>query len=246
MRKGQLLSPQRWSDHLIGVVDLKDSVAVHGVAGNRDRYRPVQFCDGNCEVLACHYRDLGIRSLYLADLNALEGGEVQWGQYQKILDLGFKRLMIDIGWREGRQHFGKLSELTSSFPEIQWIVATESCRSLDDYEVFLEQVGPDRACLSLDFADGKFLNHSSDWRSWVQFSHAKSVRDLIVLDLASVGTSRGVATAVLCQGIKADWPSIRIFSGGGIRSNHDLETLFDAGCHGVLAASALFPPVRIS
>ena len=64
---------------VIGVIDLKDGVAVHAVRGERQSYRPVRsgLVEGADPVdVARALRDrLGLRELYVADLDAIAGGE---------------------------------------------------------------------------------------------------------------------------------------------------------------------------
>ena len=242
MNKQLTLTPTRWEDCLFGVIDLVDAVAVHGVKGERSKYAPIPFCEGDANALTLHYFSLGIRSAYVADLDAIQGGEAQWEQYEQLLRLGFDRLMIDLGWRSDLLSFREdLLRLNEKYPEIQWVVATETCQHVEAYCELIAHVGAERVCLSLDFSNGRFLNQSSDWQSWVDCSQKQLVHDLIVLDLAAVGSQNGGATSNICRQIKCAWPSMRIYTGGGIRFDADIELLLDAGCHAVLAATALYP-----
>ncbi|MDA9778712.1 HisA/HisF-related TIM barrel protein [Rubripirellula sp.] len=232
----------RWRDHLIGVIDVKDSLAVHGVAGKRVDYQPVSFCDGCIVGLAKHYFDQGIRSLYVADLNALEGAEIQWSELASLAEFGFQRVMVDVGWRSSMMEFKKQFDwFSNQYSQIQWIVATESCDSVSTIDALLEWVTPERVCVSLDFSSGEFLSDLGSWSYWVEQIDKRSIRDLIVLDVATVGTQRGVSTVGICRQIRSQWPTMRICTGGGVRFDADVDLLIDAGCDGVLAATSLFP-----
>ena len=64
---------------VIPVLDVKNGQAVHAVGGIRSHYRPLQsLLHPSCEPLelARAYRDLlGLRELYLADLDAISGND---------------------------------------------------------------------------------------------------------------------------------------------------------------------------
>jgi phosphoribosylformimino-5-aminoimidazole carboxamide ribotide isomerase len=55
---------------VVGVIDLQGGTAVHAVRGERERYRPL----GDPLSLARRY---GLEELYVADLDAITGGDVQ-------------------------------------------------------------------------------------------------------------------------------------------------------------------------
>jgi uncharacterized protein related to proFAR isomerase len=51
------------------------------------------------------------------------------------------------------------------------------------------------------------------------------LRRFIVLDLAQVGTGRGVNTLALCRRIADEVPGGEIITGGGVTTRSDLTTL---------------------
>ena len=65
------------------------------------------------------------------------------------------------------------------------------------------------------------------------------MRELIVLDLASVGVASGPTTLGICESLTDFAPKLKLITGGGVRSVNDLMTLRHAGIEGVLVASAL-------
>jgi phosphoribosylformimino-5-aminoimidazole carboxamide ribotide isomerase len=78
----------------------------------------------------------------------------------------------------------------------------------------------------------------------VQQAFKQGVRQLIVLDLESVGTMKGVqtddsVTLPLLQEISQELPELSLVSGGGIRDAADAQCLLDVGCQHVLVASAI-------
>ena len=85
------------------MLDLKGGRAVHAVAGRRAHYQPVQsnlHATSDPRALAAAMREaLGLRSLYLADLDAIAGDTADVALYQTITALGFY-LIVDAGLRD--------------------------------------------------------------------------------------------------------------------------------------------------
>ena len=62
----------------------------------------------------------------------------------------------------------------------------------------------------------------------------------IVLDISSVGTGSGLATRLLCQDIVERFPGLDLISGGGIRTEQEIEELADEQfLSGLLVASLI-------
>src|SRR5262252_7249864 len=65
---------------IVGVIDVRGGRAVHARGGRREQYAPVgvaagERVDGDAVALARVYVDrLGVRELYVADLDVIEGG----------------------------------------------------------------------------------------------------------------------------------------------------------------------------
>ena len=90
---------------VIPVLDLKNEVAVHAVAGRRAHYQPVQSIlhpSSDPFELARAVRDtLGLHVLYLADLDAIVGRSPNLKVYRQVMSLGI-HLVIDAGLRDVR------------------------------------------------------------------------------------------------------------------------------------------------
>ena len=240
-----VIIPDRYPGQIIGVIDLKDGVAVHGIAGRRAHYCPVAFCEGNSIQLAQHYLDIGVKELYVADLDSLRGGQVQWEAHRQLLQMGFNRYWFDIGWREALTYeLPRIVEFNERYPKLEWIIATESCNHLQTFDAISAKVGSDRITLSLDFINGTFLNHHTHWQQWLRAVVDQGTNNIIILDLAAVGGRQGVLTVDLCKQILAGFPHLSIWSGGGVRHVADIDELCRAGCRGVLMATALYPDSR--
>ena len=108
----------------------------------------------------------------------------------------------------------------------------------------LRRIGPERLIFSLDLQAGKPLTNSAEWHDKSAEQIAKmalhlGVRRMIVLDLAQVGVGEGVSTLSLCRRLRGKNSGLELISGGGVRGEDDLQSLFDAGCNAALVASAL-------
>ena len=88
---------------VVPVIDLKGGRAVHAVGGQRDQYQPLRGiwqASPHPERLARALRDgLGLDALYLADLDAIQGGRPGTAIYRQLDSLGLD-LWIDAGLRE--------------------------------------------------------------------------------------------------------------------------------------------------
>lgn len=235
------------SPQLIGVIDLMGGVAVRAVAGKRSEYRPVvsRLCDSADPLaIAAAYRDrYGIEELYIADLDSLLGRQPHWSTLAALASEDF-HITADLGLRS----VADLEPLVA-LGITRCVAALESLPSPDVLGSILTRLGPGRAVFSLDLADGLPLADPGAWgeSSWTDSSALKianqvialGVEHLIVLDLRAVGTATGPTTTSLCAEIKRVAPNVTLWTGGGIRSTQDIETLHAAGATGILIASAL-------
>ena len=245
---------------VVGVIDLVDGRAVHAVAGNRDAYRDVAFCHGDPVALVTHYRGLGVRQFYIADLDSIRGGSVQHQAIEALLQASDSaRCLIDLGWcaapsnpkeppgpkRSNSNKFDAkveaIERLSNRFPPIQWIAATESCRSRSDLQVLADRTRPGHWLLGLDYRRGELLRHEADESEWISAARQFGCAGAVILDLAAVGTGSGPQTAEACRRVRRLAPTWTILSGGGVCNQADAGELIDAGCDGILIATALYP-----
>lgn len=231
---------------VVGVVDLLHGYAVHARGGQRALYQPVRRCanipltpPGNARMLARMYvENLGLRDLYVADLDAIQGGNPQDETVRDLSTLG-ATLWLDAGTSsvERARHALALGAK-------RVVVGLETLPSLDALEGICSALEFDRVVFSLDLHDGEPLVAGADATTrqaappLAARAAATGVAAIIVLDLARVGTGRGPDLALLEQ-IRIAAPRTPLFVGGGIRNAADLDRLADARCNGVLIATAL-------
>ncbi|MCM2369741.1 HisA/HisF-related TIM barrel protein [Aporhodopirellula aestuarii] len=247
--------PSQWKPHaanLIGVVDLKAGVAVHAIAGNREHYRAVSPlwrnalpANGNPLALVDWYRRYSIRRFYLADIDALTGGEIQREVIAALLAncLPGERWMIDVGLNANGidKTLRWMSSCATSPRAVDWIIASESAESTRMIERVSETLDPETLILGVDFRDGRFIGPNSDLDQWLRIASQSGLRRAVVLDVATVGTDRGPAAAGLCRTLSQRYRGWQWISGGGCRSPQDVAAFLNAGCDGCLMASALLP-----
>lgn len=227
---------------LIGVIDLLDGRAVHAIAGNRSQYHPVEFCQGDPQVLQQHYARLGIGKLYIADLNSITRGEIDFETLDAVCSsTEATEVLIDIGWKcEDADKTAAVERLSSRHPATTWIACTESAMSLSALDALAALVGAPRVLLGLDYRSGELIARVSDEADWIEHALQLGCGGAVILDLSSVGTSRGPSTTETCQRVRRLAPEWRIHSGGGIRSTSDVRMLAEAGCDRCLVGTALY------
>jgi len=230
---------------VVGVIDLLRGRAVHARAGRRDLYEPVQrFAGttieaGDSIALARAYVDrLGIRELYVADLDALGGGPVQRSAIAAIAAIGAPVLLDAAVTTPDEAR--RVLDLGAD----QVIVALET---LPDFERLLDvcsAIGGEHVAFSLDLRDGAPViasgaRISADPPQTIA-AHAISAGagTLIVIDLGRVGTGRGLDLDLLAS-VREATPQARLLAGGGVRGVEDLARLAEVGCDGALVATAL-------
>jgi len=227
---------------LIGVIDLLDGRAVHAIAGNRDDYRPLEWCGGKPLALNDFYRDLGTTGLYVADLNALTGSLIQSESISAICASATSdEVLLDVGWTGGeeQQSAAVVAQLAGNHPNTKWIAATESAESIDAVGKLAQLVSADRVLIGLDYRQEELIAGDGNEASWIARASELRCAGVVILDLATVGTSQGPSTGEICRRIKTQAPDLTIYSGGGVRTADDVQCLVDAGCDRVLVATAL-------
>lgn len=250
-------------DRLVGVIDLLAGQAVHAIAGQRAGYRQVSCCDGDAVKLVQYYLGLGIRSFYIADLDAICGKQLQATLLNALVSETDGDVIVDAGWSgsESDACLKEICRLVESHSDLGVIAATETANSPEALDRLVERVSADRIWLGLDFRSGELLvsrqlrdqrfdaeaelgadvhgDFCVDADAWIAHAMAMQIHRLVVLDIAAVGKTAGPVTAEMCCKIRAANPSLTIWSGGGIRDASDAVQLMQQGCERCLVATAM-------
>jgi phosphoribosylformimino-5-aminoimidazole carboxamide ribotide isomerase len=227
---------------IIPVIDIRNGMAVRAVAGSRAQYRPLvsrlTTSTEPAEVLKALQNEFGCGQCYVADLDGIEGRNVNRCTLAEMARTGV-RLMLDAGI-ESVDEAEQLLDLGIA----QIIVSSESLPEISCLPSFLEVCGRPSVVFSMDLKHGQLMSVDPSIKDLSLLELVSKVvrhgiTQIVVLDLAAVGTGTGIPTLKLCSEIRQRWPELTVISGGGVTSRNCLESARQAGLDGLLIASAL-------
>ena len=216
---------------IIPVLDLKGGRVVRGVQGDRAAYRPIETpLSATADPLDVLAGLMGLHpfgAVYLADLDAIGGGEPDLALYRRLAQAHPDcRVWVDCGLKDRAG-----SEQLRAVPALRPVAGSET---LVDTALLLNPAFQREGVLSLDFRGDDFvgdpaaLEASENWPA-----------RLIVMTLARVGSGLGPDLLRLSQIIDRAGPKRRVLAAGGLRGPEDIAALNDLGVAGILVASAL-------
>jgi phosphoribosylformimino-5-aminoimidazole carboxamide ribotide isomerase len=231
---------------IIGVIDLLDGRAVHAKGGCRHGYRPVGVAAGtpiagDPTALARLYTEqCGLDEIYIADLDAIAGGREQDAAVRTIAETGVA-VWLDAGVSTAAQARRAVDRGASRV-----VVGLETLTSFDALRDIAGAMTPGSVAFSLDLRDGHAITDGEGLRNLtIDVIAARAAEagagSVIVLDLARVGSGRGVDLMTF-ETVKRAIPEIPVLAGGGVRGVDDLQDLAAVGCDAVLVATALHGP----
>ncbi|MDK2876676.1 MAG: phosphoribosylformimino-5-aminoimidazole carboxamide ribotide isomerase [Archaeoglobaceae archaeon] len=210
---------------LVFVMDIMNGLVVLAERGERQNYRPVAE-----KSLIVKESDpfkvlefIKPRFLYVADLDRITGkGENT--EILKSISPMVEEMIADCGFRSPEE-----LEQVNFIP----VLGTETFDITRISEI-------DRDCyVSFDFRENLFLDASErfgDFRNAVDFLNSFSVRGIIVLNIARVGSGKADFRLLEEFLSLSEHP---VYLGGGVSDLRDLEILKDLGCAGVLLSTAV-------
>lgn len=222
---------------ILPVLDLKGGRAVHAVRGQRAAYAPVRGVlagDGDAVTLARAYREcLGCHACYVADLDAIAGAPPNDQLLRALIGLG-TALWVDAGTTT----VGAARALID-LGVARVIVGSESLHARAQLATLAAGVDPAQLVLSLDQQDGRLCAPADvvDADDLLRAARDVGMRDIILLDLARVGAGIGPPLALLAD-LRARFPDLALYAGGGVRDRRDLADLARLGAAGALVATA--------
>lgn len=215
---------------ILPVLDLMGGHVVHGIAGERASYRPIETPLGPADDVLNLARTLldkaSSSSLYVADLDAIERtGDHRQSIARLAAALAPAALWLDAGTDEpaALRRWQRLG-LTP-------VIGSESLKGLDQWQA-LREAGA--SILSLDFAQDGFRG-PAPLRTMPELWPAT----VIVMTLARVGSTNGPDLDRLAEIVQAAGETRAVYAAGGVRSLEDLEAVARIGAKGALVATAL-------
>jgi phosphoribosylformimino-5-aminoimidazole carboxamide ribotide isomerase len=220
---------------IVPVVDLKGGVVVHARRGQRGEYAPLRspLVDGREPVAVARAlcAAASASQLYVADLDAIGGAPADVATIARLSAVA--ELWVDAGATSRERADALLGAGVS-----RNIVGTESLGpgAVDDADT------PARV-LSVDLRDGRLISPRAELggarpAAAAPLATALGVRELLVIDLARVGSGSGPPLDAVAE-LAAALPGVAIYAGGGVRDDADLHALEIAGAAGALVATAL-------
>lgn len=219
---------------VIGVIDLLAGRAVHARRGQREDYQPIG--DGDAVGLAGTYlTQLGLRELYVADVDAILATGTQQSIVARVVALG-AQVWLDAGTTSADE-----ARHAHALGVSHVVVGLETLPSYEALDQICASLGGDCVAFSVDLRDGTPLGRVAGGQRPDQIAAraaAAGVSSVILLDLSRVGAGTGVDLAMISS-IRDAVPEQLLMTGGGVRGLEDLQQLADAGCDGALVATAL-------
>ncbi len=225
---------------VIPVIDILNGIVVHAVRGKRREYQPLQsiLCKSIQPLeVSKAFKTFGFSELYIADLDAITRGSVNFQVFKRIAKETGLKLMVDAGVAD-LETAEKLLDCGIS----KVVIGTETLQSKSFVGEAVRLFGSERIIVSLDLKDGKVLvkfgfDDCKNAMCLLREFKEMGVSGVIVLDLVRVGSGEGVNVVFLNKVLNA--MSINVYVGGGVRDINDLIELKKLGVSGVLVATAL-------
>lgn len=225
----------------IPVIDLLNGIVVHAKCGKRDEYAPVDSVLSSSaepiDVINAFNTTFDFEEIYIADLDAIQGGPPNIPLLKRIEEKAEMKVMIDCGIDSAPKARHVIDAVGHKV-----VVGSETLRELADLEGIMGEIGRDRVLVSVDIKGKKVLSKCNELREKSPKVAAgilenTGVTELIILDLTNVGSERGPATSMIKRIIES--VQIPVIVGGGIRNTEDILELKRLGVSGVLVATAL-------
>jgi len=221
---------------VIPVIDLLQGQVVRALRGDRQHYRPIvsALCASSepltvARILCDH---CAARQLYVADLDALQGGVGHVAVVRQLLEaLPVLELWLDAGFADVSEAQALCAALGPLAQRLVPVFGSESLRSRSALEACFTP--PGRGILSLDRRDGERLDAAGCWES-----PALWPARVIVMTLERVGAGTGPDLDTLRE-VAARAPHTQLIGAGGIGSEADLALARASGASAWLVASAL-------
>lgn len=217
---------------------------VHGVQGNRHTYQPVTsiLCDSAdpMKVARALIHETGCRSMYIADLDAIQGGEMNRGVIESLSRIQGIDLWVDAG-------ISRADEMEPLFSAgaANVIIGTETLKSLNELSTICTTFPREKLILSLDMKKGRLISPVPDLsdippEQAIKILMPFGIEKFILLTLDGVGTAKGPNILLLTSAMAGNHrPTGFWITGGGVKTPDHLRSLQTIGIDAVLVATSL-------
>ncbi|HTU87627.1 MAG TPA: HisA/HisF-related TIM barrel protein [Solirubrobacteraceae bacterium] len=220
---------------IVPVLDVKGGVVVHARRGDRSSYAPLQSPlvegSGPVDVARALCEICRTRKLYVADLDAIAGNPVDQATLAALA-------RVASPWVDAAATTPQRAAALARAGVERNVIGTESITA-----GWLPTTPQPPVVLSVDLRDGRLISPDPalagrEPAAAATLATALGVRELLVIDLARVGTGAGPPLRPVAD-LAAALPEVAIYAGGGVRGDADLRALESAGAAGALIATAL-------
>jgi len=227
---------------IIPVLDLMNHMVVHGVQGQRQHYKPVESIltksSDPLDIARALGRETNCRSLYLADLDAIQGRADNMDLIKELtssMDIDF---WLDAGICTPE---AVVSIANAGVKGI--ILGSESLESMAALELICKAGHGQSIIFSLDMVEGRVISPAGELggktpAQALDLLYQMGLRRFILLTLDAVGTAKGPDISLLQSAVKPFTDAFFI-AGGGVKKAAHLKALSKIGIHGVLVATSL-------
>lgn len=216
----------------IPVLDLKGGIAVSGKSGQRETYTPLNTVfstSPNPVEIVTNLKLNGASEIYIADLDLIEANGHNLNEIKMV------NTILPVIFDGGVKDFDSYTFFLEYAYKI--IVATETLESIDELKKIFDKYPKERIVISIDIKDNELFTKNLD----ISLIELKEIlkeldpNEIILLDISSVGTNKGVNYSLLNEFKEF---KDKLIIGGGINKESILE-LEEEGIKKVLIGTSL-------
>ncbi len=196
---------------IIPVIDIKNSIAVHAVKGEREKYKPLKSIFAKSSDPYEIALNMPFEEIYIADLNSILGKGNNYEIIRKIAKK--KKVIADIGIRTFDDYKKAL------VLGVEPVVGSETLKSLEELKKIIKY--GENFIFSIDIKDNSVLTEflPKNYKKCFYFLKSLGIKKFIILNISSVGTLRGWSLDI--EFLKHEKKSeeggeITVYIGGGI------------------------------
>ena len=220
---------------LIFVMDLLDGVVVHAKRGERAKYEPIHLFSSivSSSDPAQVMDEIKPKEVYIADLNRLMGTGTNKETMKAVRNNNRKtRITVDYGIKRIKD----LKEAADIADSIILGTETASMDLIDEASTYSSDI-----IVSVDLFNKQVLTKDKGMKIdpllLIKKLNKYTVQNVIVLELAKVGTKSGIDFDFLARAVDASEHDI--LCGGGTQNCEDVYKMEEIGVKGALVATAI-------